>query len=131
MIARKPELAKWENGQPGGPTNPLGARALYLTTNGVDYGYRIHGTPEWQSIGANASSGCIRMINQDVIDLYGRVPDGAKVVVLTRDGKVPSRLVLPPPAPKKVATAQTPPPQAPQPAAPVLPAATDITVGPI
>ncbi|MDZ7905266.1 MAG: L,D-transpeptidase [Cypionkella sp.] len=41
MIERKPELAKWEKGQPGGPTNPLGARALYLTTNGVDYGYRI------------------------------------------------------------------------------------------
>jgi lipoprotein-anchoring transpeptidase ErfK/SrfK len=131
MIARKPELAKWEGGQPGGPTNPLGARALYLTTNGIDYGYRIHGTPEWQSIGANASSGCIRMINQDVIDLYGRVPSGAKVIVLTRDGDVPTRLVLPPPAPKKVATAQTPPPPAPLPAAPAIPAATDITVGPI
>ncbi len=101
MIARKPELSKWEKGQPGGPTNPLGARALYLTTNGVDYGYRIHGTPDWWSIGKNASSGCIRMINQDVMDLYSRVPDGAKVVVLTRDGQMPKGLTLPPPAPKK------------------------------
>lgn len=101
MIERKPELSKWEKGQPGGLTNPLGARALYLTTNGRDYGYRIHGTPDWWSIGKNASSGCIRMINQDVMDLYNRVPDGAKVIVLTRDGKVPSGLKLPPPAPKK------------------------------
>jgi lipoprotein-anchoring transpeptidase ErfK/SrfK len=101
MIARKPELIEWEKGQPGGPTNPLGARALYLTTDGVDYGYRIHGTPEWQSIGSNASSGCIRMINQDIIDLYGRVPDGAKVVVLTRDGQMPTGLSLPPPPPPK------------------------------
>ncbi|MDO9640431.1 MAG: L,D-transpeptidase [Pseudotabrizicola sp.] len=101
MIERKPELSKWENGQPGGPTNPLGSRALYLTTNGVDYGYRIHGTPEWWSIGRNASSGCIRMINQDVIDLYNRVPDGAKVIVLTASGQMPKGLTLPPPAPKK------------------------------
>lgn len=102
MIERKPELAKWEDGQPGGPTNPLGARALYLTTNGVDYGYRIHGTPEWQSIGSNASSGCIRMINQDVMDLYDRVPNGVKVVVLNRDGTRPTGLSLPPPQPRKV-----------------------------
>ncbi len=101
MIERKPELVKWEKGQPGGPTNPLGARALYLTTNGVDYGYRIHGTPEWFSIGRNASSGCIRMINQDVLDLFSRVPLGTKVVVLTRDGKMPKGLTLPPPQPKK------------------------------
>ncbi|WP_426031573.1 L,D-transpeptidase [Cypionkella sp. TWP1-2-1b2] len=101
MIERHPELAKWEKGQPGGPTNPLGARALYLTTNGVDYGYRIHGTPEWFSIGKNASSGCIRMINQDVMDLYNRVQDGAKVVVLNADGSYPDKLKLPPPAPKK------------------------------
>ena len=100
MIVRKPELAKWEKGQPGGPTNPLGARALYLTTNGVDYGYRIHGTPEWQSIGSNASSGCIRMINQDVIDLFDRVPSGAKVIVLNSDGSMPTELKLPPPVPK-------------------------------
>jgi lipoprotein-anchoring transpeptidase ErfK/SrfK len=109
MIARDPKLAKWKDGQPGGPTNPLGARAIYLTTNGVDYGYRIHGTPDWRSIGRNASSGCIRMINQDVIDLYSRIQGGEKVVVLTRDGQYPTRLVLPPPAPKpKVAVAPAP-----------------------
>lgn len=101
MIERHPELAKWEKGQPGGPTNPLGARAIYLTSNGVDYGYRIHGTPEWRSIGSNASSGCIRMINQDVIDLYTRVTPGSKVVVLNADGSRPTGLKLPPPAPKK------------------------------
>lgn len=101
MIERKPELAKWEKGQPGGPENPLGARALYLTTNGIDYGYRIHGTPEWNSIGRNASSGCIRMINQDVMDLYERVPDNTKVIVLNADGSMPKGLTLPPPQPKK------------------------------
>ncbi len=99
MIERKPELLKWEKGQPGGTENPLGARALYLTTEGVDYGYRIHGTPEWFSIGKNASSGCIRMINQDVMDLYSKVADGAKVVVLNADGSYPKGLKLPPPAP--------------------------------
>ena len=108
MIARDPKLAKWEKGQPGGLTNPLGARAIYLTTNGVDYGYRIHGTPEWKSIGRNASSGCIRMINQDVIDLYNRVQGGEKVVVLNADGSYPTRLVLPPPAPKPKKAAPAP-----------------------
>lgn len=104
MISRKPELAKWANGQPGGLTNPLGSRAIYLTTNGVDHGYRIHGTPEWKSIGRNASSGCFRMINQDVMDLYERVPMGAKVVVLNRDGSYPTKLTIPQqPKPKKVA----------------------------
>ncbi len=108
MIERKPELSKWEKGQPGGPTNPLGARALYLTTNGVDYGYRIHGTPEWFSIGKNASSGCIRMINQDVMDLFERVPDGTKVIVLNADGSMPKGLTLPPPQPKKKKPAPAP-----------------------
>jgi len=102
MIERKPELAKWKNGQPGGPTNPLGARAIYLLSNGVDYGYRIHGTPEWFSIGRNASSGCIRMINQDVMDLYARIKGGEKVVVLTASGEMPKGLFIPkPPAVKK------------------------------
>ncbi|OYW59958.1 MAG: L,D-transpeptidase [Rhodobacterales bacterium 32-66-7] len=104
MIARDPKLAKWANGQPGGPTNPLGARAIYLTSGGKDYGYRIHGTPEWQSIGRNASSGCIRMINQDVIDLFSRIQGGEKVVVLTASGEMPKGLSIPDaPAPKKVA----------------------------
>lgn len=97
MIARKPELAKWEKGQPGGPTNPLGARAIYLKSGGVDYGYRIHGTPEWQSIGRNASSGCIRMINQDVMDLFERVTGGEKVIVLTASGEMPKGLSIPKP----------------------------------
>lgn len=73
MIERKPELAKWANGMPPGPDSPLGARALYLFKNGKDTMYRIHGTPEWSSIGKNASSGCVRMLNQDVIDLFSRV----------------------------------------------------------
>ena len=104
MIARDPKLAKWEKGQPGGPTNPLGARAIYLTSGGKDYGYRIHGTPDWQSIGRNASSGCIRMINQDVMDLYGRLKGGEKVIVLTAAGEMPKGLYIPkPPAPKVAA----------------------------
>jgi lipoprotein-anchoring transpeptidase ErfK/SrfK len=101
MIARDPKLAKWQDGQPGGPANPLGARAIYLLTDGRDYGYRIHGTPDWWSIGRNASSGCIRMIQQDVIDLNTRVQPGAHVLVLNADGTVPAKLKLPPPAPKK------------------------------
>ena len=105
MIARDPaKYSKWADGQPGGPTNPLGARAIYLTSGGKDYGYRIHGTPDWKSIGRNASSGCIRMINQDVIDLYSRLQGGEKVVVLTASGEMPKGLYIPkPPAPKKVA----------------------------
>jgi lipoprotein-anchoring transpeptidase ErfK/SrfK len=104
MIARRPELAKFDEvGQPGGPTNPLGARAIYLTSGGRDYGYRIHGTPEWQSIGRNASSGCIRMINQDVLDLYSRVQGGEKVIVLTASGEMPKGLYIPKPVAPKVA----------------------------
>lgn len=95
MIRRRPELERFRGGQPGGLTNPLGARALYLRTDGVDYGYRIHGTPEWESIGQNASSGCIRMLNQDVIDLYERVPNGTRVVVLTEEGEFPDGLRVP------------------------------------
>jgi lipoprotein-anchoring transpeptidase ErfK/SrfK len=104
MIARKPELAKFDEvGQPGGPTNPLGARAIYLTSGGRDYGYRIHGTPEWQSIGRNASSGCIRMINQDVLDLYSRIQGGEKVIVLTASGEMPKGLYIPKPVAPKTA----------------------------
>lgn len=104
MIERNPKLEKWAKGQPGGLSNPMGARALYLTTNGVDYGYRIHGTPDWWSIGKNASSGCIRMINQDVIDLFSRVPSNAKVIVMTAAGEMPSGLKLPPPSKKAKTT---------------------------
>jgi lipoprotein-anchoring transpeptidase ErfK/SrfK len=65
----------------GGPDNPLGARALYLYRDGVDTLYRIHGTNEPWSIGKAASSGCIRMLNEDVFELYGSVPIGARVIV--------------------------------------------------
>ena len=63
----------------GGPGNPLGARAIYI--GGTDY--RIHGTNDPTSIGKQASSGCIRLFNDDVIDLYNRVTLGAKVIVLS------------------------------------------------
>ncbi|MET3519875.1 lipoprotein-anchoring transpeptidase ErfK/SrfK [Mesorhizobium abyssinicae] len=82
MIQRKPELVKWQGGQPGGLTNPLGARALYIFQNGKDTGYRIHGSPEWWSIGQAMSSGCVRLINQDIIDLYSRVSKKNPVVVV-------------------------------------------------
>ena len=82
MIARDPHVARWKDGQPGGVTNPLGARALYIYFDGRDLGYRIHGTNTPRSIGWAASSGCFRMLNQDVIDLYDRVHMGAKVLVL-------------------------------------------------
>lgn len=83
MIRRNPKLYKpWAGGMQGGENNPLGARALYLFKGGRDTLYRIHGTNEPETIGEAVSSGCIRMMNQDVIDLYNRVPKGAKVVVL-------------------------------------------------
>ncbi len=69
------------NGMPGGPENPLGARALYLYENGKDTLYRLHGTSEPWSIGRAVSSGCIRLLNVDVMDLYQRVPVGTRVVV--------------------------------------------------
>ena len=65
-----------------GPHNPLGARALYLYTGGKDTLYRIHGTNQPEYIGASVSSGCIRMTNEDVIDLYQRVKENTVVVVL-------------------------------------------------
>jgi lipoprotein-anchoring transpeptidase ErfK/SrfK len=82
MMARDPEAAKWPDGMPGGPGNPLGARALYLYQGKVDTLYRIHGTTQPWSIGKSLSSGCIRMMNQDIIDLYSRAPIGTKVKVL-------------------------------------------------
>ncbi len=88
MFAREPELMEQMGelpggaGMPGGPGNPLGARALYLWQGNKDTLYRIHGTFEPWTIGTNVSSGCIRMINQDVIDLSNHTPTGTKVVVL-------------------------------------------------
>lgn len=75
MLKRRPDLPTF---MPGGPDNPLGARALYLGSSL----YRIHGTNEPHTIGQNVSSGCIRMMNDDVVDLYNRVRVGAKVVVM-------------------------------------------------
>jgi lipoprotein-anchoring transpeptidase ErfK/SrfK len=84
MIARQPNLARYsvENGgMDPGIENPLGARALYIFQNGQDTLYRLHGSPEWQSIGKATSSGCVRLVNQDVLDLYTRVPYHARIVV--------------------------------------------------
>jgi lipoprotein-anchoring transpeptidase ErfK/SrfK len=82
MIERDPDAyAQFAEGVPGGPENPLGARALYLFQNGEDTYYRIHGTNVPQSIGRSVSSGCIRMLNSHVVDLYNRVPIGARVWV--------------------------------------------------
>lgn len=81
MIRRQPELAKYRGGMKPSLTNPLGPRALYLTQGGRDTGYRLHGSPEWWSIGGAVSSGCIRLMNQDIIDLYERAKPGAKVIV--------------------------------------------------
>ncbi len=85
MIAREPDLSKWnaENGgMPPGLDNPLGARALYIFEGKVDTLYRIHGSPEFWTIGKAVSSGCVRLMNQDVIDLYGRVPTNSPIVVM-------------------------------------------------
>lgn len=82
MIERNPEAyAKYADGMPGGPNNPLGARALYLYQNGHDTAIRIHGTTEPNSIGRSVSNGCIRMVNSHVVDLYNRVALGAPVTV--------------------------------------------------
>ncbi|MEQ1942232.1 L,D-transpeptidase [Mesorhizobium sp. VNQ89] len=84
MISRQPELAKYGvdyGGMPPGLDNPLGARALYIFQNGEDTLYRLHGSPEWNSIGKSVSSGCVRLMNQDIIDLYDRVPGKAPIVV--------------------------------------------------
>ncbi|WP_425457865.1 L,D-transpeptidase [Aureimonas fodinaquatilis] len=81
MIARQPELEVYRNGMEPGLTNPLGARALYLFQNGRDTLYRLHGTPEWWTIGKAVSSGCVRFMNHDIIDLYDRAENGATVIV--------------------------------------------------
>ncbi|QFR34061.1 L,D-transpeptidase [Ancylobacter sp. TS-1] len=83
MIAREPErYGPFAGGLVGGSTNPLGPRALYLYKDGQDTLYRLHGTTEPWTIGTQVSSGCVRFINQDIIDLYRRVPVGTRVVVL-------------------------------------------------
>jgi lipoprotein-anchoring transpeptidase ErfK/SrfK len=82
MVKRWPHLRPVAGGMSGGPDNPLGARALYLYQGNRDTLYRIHGTNEPETIGRGASSGCIRMRNVDVIDLFARAPAGTQVIVL-------------------------------------------------
>ncbi|MBB5537424.1 L,D-transpeptidase [Rhizobium giardinii] len=83
MIRRDPERnLRYAGGVPGGLHNPLGARAVYLYRNGHDTMFRIHGTNQPQTIGQAVSSGCIRMLNHDVIDLYERAEVGGRVIVL-------------------------------------------------
>ncbi len=81
MVDRDKRAKRWVNGQPGGPENPLGARALYLFADGKDTLYRIHGTNEPGTIGKSVSSGCIRMLNEDVANLFDEVKIGTQVVV--------------------------------------------------
>lgn len=82
MIRRRPDLYRQHaGGMPGGPNNPLGARAMYLYRNGRDSMYRIHGTTVPQSIGHSVSNGCIRMVNSHVEHLYEMVPVGTRVYV--------------------------------------------------
>lgn len=101
MIAEDPEqYGPWKDGMDGGLSNPLGARALYLHRDGKDTYYRIHGTNDVSSIGKATSAGCIRLWNQDILDLYARVSLGTQVVVLTEaesgKGTVPAGQALPP-----------------------------------
>jgi lipoprotein-anchoring transpeptidase ErfK/SrfK len=92
MVDREPKLEKYRvsydkqndvynGGMEPGITNPLGARALYLYQDGKDTLYRLHGSPEWNSIGKSVSSGCVRLMNQDILDLYDRVPMKTPVLV--------------------------------------------------
>lgn len=89
MLRRDPEIyGPFRGGVPGGLASPLGARALYLYRGGRDTYYRIHGTNDLSSIGNSGSAGCIRLFNQDVIDLFERVPDGTPVVIRSYEDSV-------------------------------------------
>ncbi|ENR05614.1 hypothetical protein H721_00583 [Brucella ovis IntaBari-2006-46-332] len=82
---RQPELVQYSaknGGMAPGLKNPLGARALYIFKDGKDTLYRLHGNPEWWSIGKAVSSGCVRFLNQDIIDLYDRVPAKTPILVM-------------------------------------------------
>ncbi len=90
MVARQPSLEPYSianGGMAPGLKNPLGARAMYIHKDGRDTLYRIHGSPEAWSIGRAVSSGCIRLLNQDVIDLYNNVRDGSTIVVIPDTSK--------------------------------------------
>lgn len=82
MLRRKPHLVQYAGGVEGGLHNPLGARALYLYRGSRDTMFRIHGTNEPWSIGNAVSSGCIRLTNDDIVDLYDRTPVGTTVLVV-------------------------------------------------
>ena len=82
MMKRKPRLLQYANGVAGGPSNLLGARALYLYRDGRDTMYRLHGTNEPWTIGTAVSNGCVRLTDEDIVDLYQRVPMGATVLVI-------------------------------------------------
>jgi lipoprotein-anchoring transpeptidase ErfK/SrfK len=86
MIARSPDqYARYANGMPGGPTNPLGARALYLfDENRGDTFLRIHGTPQPWTINSAVSNGCVRLVNEHIAALYEEVAIGAKVYLLPK-----------------------------------------------
>ena len=89
MVGRQPEIQALlgpEGSMPPGIKNPLGARAMYIFQNGEDTLYRVHGSPEWWTIGKNVSSGCVRMINQDICDLFDRVSNKTPIVVTNLDG---------------------------------------------
>jgi lipoprotein-anchoring transpeptidase ErfK/SrfK len=82
MMRQKPRLVQYAGGVAGGPNNPLGARALYLYRSGEDSMFRLHGTNEPWSIGQALSSGCVRLLNEDIIHLYDRTPVGTTVLVI-------------------------------------------------
>ena len=82
MMERKPHLRQYAGGVSGGNHNPLGAAALYLYRGGQDTMFRLHGTNEPWTIGQAVSSGCVRLTNEDIVDLYNRAPVGAKVLVI-------------------------------------------------
>ena len=86
MVERMPRYAAYVGGMAGGIGNPLGARALYLYRGNQDTYFRLHGTNEPDTIGTAVSSGCIRLFNHDIIDLFNRVPVGTPVVVLQEPG---------------------------------------------
>jgi len=103
MIARNPDYEKYADGVPGGPTNPLGARALYLfNARGIDTALRIHGTPQPWTVGRAVSNGCARLIQSHVIHLYNQVPLATRVVLHKKgrmkgmeEGEMPDLLATP------------------------------------
>jgi lipoprotein-anchoring transpeptidase ErfK/SrfK len=112
MIETMPRYAAYAGGMVGGIGNPLGARALYLYRGNKDTLFRLHGTNEPETIGTAVSSGCIRLFNHDIIDLYNRVPVGAPVVVLQEPGPMAD---LQEPAPATVSEGPGPAMAAPEP----------------